>query len=256
MRLLPRRLRYGEDASLVEHLEELRSRIVVCLIAVAVAFGITFGFHEHLMEWLRRPLPPDRRHALLTLGVTEPFFTSLKVSLYAGIALALPVWLWQLWSFLAPAVQETTQRAVSAFVALGTALFGGGLVFAYVIVLPPALHFLTNYDTHLYNIQIRASTYYAFVTAVLIAVALVFELPIFVLSLVRLGILSAATLRRHRRIGIVLVVAVAVLLPTVDPVSLAFEAVPLVLLFELSIWLAVYFERRWWPAREAAARAA
>jgi sec-independent protein translocase protein TatC len=244
---------HGEEATLVEHLDELRSRLVLCLLAAAVSFGVAYGFHDRLMTWLRDPLPPDRRHALLTLGVTEPFFTSLKVSFYAGLALALPFCLWQLWSFLAPALAEHHQRVVALFVGFATVLFAGGLVFAYKIVLPPALHFLTDYDSHLYNVQIRAASYYTFVTAVLVAVALVFELPIFVLALVRLGITSAGTLRRNRRIGYVLVVIVAVLLPTVDPVSLAFEAVPLLLLFELSIWLAVYFERRWWPTSEAPA---
>ena len=243
---LPRRLRHGEEATLVEHLEEFRSRIILSLIAIGVAFGVAYGFHQRLMEWLRQPLPADRRE-LLTINVTEPFFTSIRVSLYAALAVALPFVLWQLWSFLAPAVEEHKQRVVAVFVAFASVLFAGGLMFAYWVVLPPALHFLTDYDSEIYNIQIRAASYYSFVAAVLITIGLVFELPVFILALVRLGILSSATLRRNRRLGYVLAVVVAVLLPTVDPVSLAFESLPLVALFELSIWLSVYFERRWWP---------
>src|SRR5262249_56261618 len=110
MRVLPRRLGHGEEATLVEHLEELRSRIVVTLIAVAVGFGLAFAFHTYILDWLRAPLPENRENSLLTLGVTEPFFVSLKVSLYAGLALALPVVLWQLWSFLAPAFHQRIQR--------------------------------------------------------------------------------------------------------------------------------------------------
>ena len=241
---MPRRLRHGEEATLVEHLGELRARLLISLLAIGAGFAVAFIFHEHLIDWLREPLPEDRRD-LVTFGVTEPFFTAVKVSLYAGFALALPVVLWEIWSFLAPAMQEGAQRIVAAFVALASVLFAGGIAFAYWIALPKALAFLTNYDTEFYDVQIRASYYYSFAALTIVALALVFELPIFILALVRLGVLTSAKLRRNRRIGVVLVVALAVLLPTVDPVSLVIEAVPLLLLFEASIWLAVLFERRW-----------
>jgi sec-independent protein translocase protein TatC len=244
MRRLPRRLQHGEEATLVEHLDELRSRLVIALVALAVGGGVAFGFHKTLLNWLRAPLP-EAHEKLTTFGVTEPFLTSLRVSFYAGFALALPVLLWQLWGFLAPAFEEAHQRVVAGFVALATALFAGGMVFAYFVVLPPALRFLTNYDDDIFNIQIRARDYLSFATVTILAVAVVFELPIFVLSLVRIGVLSSAKLRRNRKTGIVIVVAVAVLLPSVDPVSLVFEAVPLLILFEGSIWLAAFFEKRW-----------
>jgi sec-independent protein translocase protein TatC len=241
--ILPRRLGHGEEATLVEHLGELRSRLIISLVALGLAFAVIFPFHEHLVEWLKEPLPDDKE--LVTLGVTEPFTTSVKISFYAAIAVALPVLLYQLWSFLAPAVDESTQRVVSVFVALATALFAAGLAFGYTVVLPRALTFLTEYDDELYDVQIRASYYYGFVSLALLGMALVFELPIFVLALVRLRVLTADQLRRNRRMGIFLVVLVAALLPTVDPVSLAFEAIPMLILFELSIWLSVLMERRW-----------
>jgi sec-independent protein translocase protein TatC len=242
-RVLPRKLDHGEEATLVEHLGELRTRLIISLIALGLAFAVIFPFHEHLVEWLKEPLPDDKR--LVTLGVTEPFTTSIKISFYAAIAVALPVLLYQLWSFLAPAVEESTQRVISVFVALATVLFAGGLAFGYTVVLPRALTFLTEYDDELYDVQIRASYYYGFVSLALLGMALVFELPIFILALVRIRVLTADRLRRNRRMGIFLVVLIAALLPTVDPVSLAFEAIPMVLLFELSIWLAVLMERRW-----------
>jgi sec-independent protein translocase protein TatC len=242
-RVLPRRLDHGEEATLVEHLGELRTRLIISLVALGVAFAIIFPFHSHLVEWLMRPLPDDKK--LVTLGVTEPFTTSIKVSFYAAIAVALPILLYQLWSFLAPAVDEGVQRVLSIFVALATVLFATGLVFGYTVVLPRALHFLTTYDDQLYDVQIRASYYYSFVSLALLGMALVFELPIFVLALVRIRVLTADKLRRNRRMGMFIVIAIAALLPTVDPVSLAFEAIPMVILFELSIWLAVYMERRW-----------
>ncbi|HET9461796.1 MAG TPA: twin-arginine translocase subunit TatC, partial [Gaiellaceae bacterium] len=183
-RWLPRRLYHGEEATLVEHLDELRSRLIIALLAIVPAFLLAFAFHERIMEWLTGPLPEDRR--LVTLGVTEPFTTSVKVSLLAGLALALPLLLWQVWAFLAPAVEPHFQRIVLTFIVLATGLFAAGVVFMYYVVLPRALDFLTSYDEELYDIQIRASYYYNFAAVTLLAGGLAFLLPIFVLGLVRL----------------------------------------------------------------------
>jgi sec-independent protein translocase protein TatC len=250
MRRLPRRLRHGEEATLVEHLDELRTRIFVSLGAVALGVAVGFVFHHRLIHWLEQPLPAAKRH-LITLGVAEPFLTSMKVALLAGFALALPVILWQLWSFLAPAVEEHAERVVFLFVLLATALLVCGTAFGYWIVLPKAIHFLTSFDDSVYNVQIRAREYFSFVITVLLAVGLVFELPIFILALVRLGVLSTRTLRSNRRIGYFIVAVIAVLLPGVDPVTTTLEAIPLMVLFEGSIWLSVLVERRTAGARMA-----
>jgi sec-independent protein translocase protein TatC len=243
MKRLPRRLRHGEEATLVDHLDELRSRIFVSLGALVVGFVIAFVFHRHLLHWLNGPLP-EKRGNPITLGVAEPFLTAVKVSLMAALALALPVILWQLWSFLAPAVEEHAERTVRSFVAFATVLLVAGLAFGYWIVLPKAIHFLTNFDQHQFDIQIRTKDYYSFVLTVLFAVALVFQLPIFILALVRLGVLSTDTLRNNRRLGYFIVAVVAVALPGIDPVTTTLEAVPLIGLFELSIWLGVLVERK------------
>jgi sec-independent protein translocase protein TatC len=124
-------------------------------------------------------------------------------------------------------------------------LFAGGIGFGHEIALPAAVHFLTNYDSGVYNIQIRASSYYSFALLSILAVGLVFELPVFILGLVRFRVLTSAKLRRNRRIGYVTMAALAVALPGVDPVTTMFEMAPLMLLFEGSIWVAVIFERRW-----------
>jgi sec-independent protein translocase protein TatC len=243
MRRLPRRLHHGEEATLVEHLDELRTRIFVALGALVVGFAIAFVFRGHLLHWLNAPLPPGKRHPI-TLSVAEPFLTSMKVSLLAGLALALPVVLWQLWSFLAPAVEPHSERTVMLFVLLATGLLVAGVAFGYWVVLPKAVHFLTNFDDQYYNPQIRARDYYGFVMTVLLAVGLVFELPIFILALVRLQVLSTSTLRRNRRLGYFIVAVIAVLLPGIDPVTTTFEMVPLIALYEASIWLSVLIERR------------
>ena len=246
MRPLPRRLGHGEEATLVEHLDELRTRLVVSLIALVLAFAVAFAFHDHLIHWLEQALPENRRR-LITFGVAEPFMTSMWVSLYAAFLLALPVILWQTWSFLAPAIEEQTQRAVATFVVFASLLAAGGVAFGYFVVLPAAVHFLTNYDSSLYDIQIRAKDYISFASLVMLAVAVVFEVPIFVLALVRLRIMSAAKLRRTWRVGVVTMAALAVALPGIDPVTTTIEMIPLILLYLLAVGLAGIFERRWRP---------
>lgn len=239
---LPRRLAHGEGAELVDHLDELRNRLLISLVAVVAGTVAGYIVHARLVQLLEAPLPGDRK--LVTYGVTEPFMTSMQVSIAAGIAIALPVVLWQLWSFLAPAFQPHAQRVVGGCVVAATALFAGGLAFGYEIALPAAMKFLTTYDQSIYDIQIRARDYMSFSLMVLLAVGLVFELPAFVVGFVRIGVIESATLRKNRRIGYVGVAALAVALPGVDPVTTAMEMVPLLVLFEASIWLSVLVERR------------
>jgi len=189
-RWLPRRLLHGEEATLVEHLDELRSRLIIALVAIVPIFLLTFAFHERIMSWLTGPLSDDKK--LVTLGVTEPFTTSVKVSLIAALAIALPIILWQAWAFLAPAVQPHFERVVLVFVVLASGLFVTGVLFMYYVVLPRALDFLTSYDAELYDIQIRASYYYTFAAIT----PLVGDLPVLVPSVarasVRLPVLTAA----------------------------------------------------------------
>jgi len=241
---LPRRLGPGEEATLVQHLDELRSRLIVSLLALTLGTTTAFVFQHQLLRWMSLPLPEERRR-LLTLGVAEPFLTTFKVSLWAGLALALPVVLWQAWSFFAPALAQRSQRAITGLVAFATVLLASGVAFAYYVVLPSALSFLTHYNDNVFDVQIRAADYYSFVMLVLVGVAVVFQLPIFVVALVRLGVVSADRLRRTRRPGYFLVAVVGVLLPGIDPVTTVLETIPLLVLYEGSIWLSVLLERRW-----------
>src|SRR6266513_4015269 len=140
---LPRRLQHDEGATVVDHLEELRWRIIVVLCALALTTIVAFVFHGHILDWLNHPLPADRRR-VVTLGVAGPCTVSVHVSVYAGFLLALPVILWQGWSFLAPAFDPSIERRVLGLVAFATALGVTGLAFGYWILLPRALHWLTN----------------------------------------------------------------------------------------------------------------
>jgi sec-independent protein translocase protein TatC len=243
MKRLPRRLGHGEEATLVEHLEELRQRIFVCLGALLVGFIATYAIHRHLLNWLNRPLPAHVGKPI-TLGVAEPFLTVMKISLFGGLILATPVILWQFWGFFAPAVDQRQERRVLYFVFFAAGLLAGGIVFGYFVALPAAVHYLTNFDSKEFNIQIRARDYYSFTTMVLLAMGIVFELPVFVLSLVRLGILSTRQLRSNRRMGYFVIACVGVALPGVDPITTVIEIVPLWVLYEGSIWLSVLMERR------------
>lgn len=251
MRLLPRRLAYGEEATLVEHLGELRARIVISLLALAAAFAVTYGFRGHILDWLNAPLP-QRIHKPVTFGVAEPFLTSVWVSFWTALLLALPIVIWQLWAFLAPAFREHYQRTMAVLVVAATLLMVGGVLFGYFVALPAAVKFLTNFDSSHYDIQIRAKDYYSFCTQVLFAVGLVFEVPMVVLGLVQLRVLSAARLRRTWRVGLAIMAVIAVALPGVDPVTTTFEMIPLMALYGASIWVATIWEHR--RERQAAAR--
>jgi len=248
---VPRRLAYGEEATLVEHLEELRQRIFVCLGALVLGFIVTYAIHRHLLHWLNRPLPAHV-HKPTTFGVAEPFLTVMKISLLGAVVLAAPVFFWQLWGFFAPAIDERQEKRIRWFVLAATGLLAAGIVFGYFVALPAAVHYLTNYDKQDFNILLRAKDYYSFVTMVLLAMGIVFELPVFVLALVRLGILSTRQLRKNRRTGYFVVAVIGVALPGIDPITTTIEILPLWALFESSIWLSVLFERRRQPApREA-----
>jgi sec-independent protein translocase protein TatC len=243
MKRLPRRLSHGEEASLVEHLTELRTRLIISLASVGFFFIFTYWFRATIIGWLDAPLPDGMEPT--TLSPAEPFTTSFNVAFYAAVALAIPILVWQTWGFLAPALEEGQQRVVVRLVVVATLLLATGMAFAYWVVLPNAVPFLLEYDSELYNAQVRAREYYSFAAITILGCGVLFELPIFILGLVRLGVVSAAQLRKNRRIGVGLCIIAVVLLPGVDFVSMALQALPILLLFEASIWAAAFFERRW-----------
>ncbi|MGZ8693435.1 MAG: twin-arginine translocase subunit TatC [Gaiellaceae bacterium] len=240
---LPRRLRHGEEATLVEHLDELRTRLLTGLGSIVVAFVFTYWQRDWLLAKLREPLPEG--FELVTLSPGEPFMTSFSVAFYAAAAIALPILIWQLWAFLAPALGESSQTAVARLVAVATFLMLAGMAFGYFVALPNILDFLLTFDADQYDTQIRAREYFGFTSLLLLGFGAMFELPVFILGLVRLRVFSSATLRRNRRIGYGLCLITVVLLPGVDFVSMGLQALPVVVLFELSIWLAVFMEKRW-----------
>jgi sec-independent protein translocase protein TatC len=243
MTKLPRRLGHGEEATLDEHLEELRQRLFVVIAAVVVGTVIAYVFHSQLLDWLNRPLPAGHKK-LLAIGVAEPFTVTLTVCVYAGLVLASPVVLWQLWGFFAPAFDRSVERKLLGLVAAAGLLAAAGIAFGYVILLPRAIHWLTSYDSAHFIHLIQAKAYYSFVTTVLVGMVVIFQTPLVIVGLVVIGVLSSRTLRKHRRLGYFITAAVALALPGPDLLTTFLELLPMWILFEGSIWLAVLVERR------------
>src|SRR6266480_1966328 len=240
---------FEDRLTLVEHLDELRSRLIISGAAFAVAFALCFWQNDRLLDIANAPLPGDRNP--ITFGVTEPFTTTITISAYAAIVISLPVILYQAYAYLLPALTNREKRYIVPFLIMAPGLFIAGVVFGYFVVLPSATKFLLNFNQNQFNIQVRARDYYSFFTLTLGVMGLIFELPISVLAVTRLGIVTPEQLSKNRRYAYVILAVVAMLLPGTDPVSMLLELVPLLLLFEASVLLAKAFGR---PPDEAADR--
>jgi sec-independent protein translocase protein TatC len=237
-----RAVSHEDRLTLVEHLDELRTRIVVSLAAFAVALALCFWQNHLLLEVASRPLPAAHRK-LLTFGVAEPFTTTLTVCAYGALVLSLPVLIYQLYAYLLPAFKPAERRLAQPLLLLAPFLFAAGVVFAYFLVMPAAVHFLLGFNAAQFNVQVRARDYYGFFGTTMLAGGIVFELPLAILAVTRLGILSVAQLRSNRRYAYLAISIVAAALPGVDPVSMLIEMAPLLALYELSILLARAFGR-------------
>jgi sec-independent protein translocase protein TatC len=228
---------HEDRLTLVEHLDELRSRLIVCIVVFGVALALCFWQNHLLLEIAQGPLP-DNHSRLITFGVTEPFTTTLTVSAYGAIVLALPIVLWQLYAYILPAFSEAEKRVILPILLLFPLLFLAGLAFAYFVVMPAALRFLLNFNDEQFFVQVRARDYYSFFSMTEIACGLVFQMPLAIIAVTRLGIVSVEQLTRNRRYAYLVIAILAAALPGVDPVSMLIEMVPLLVLYELSIVLA------------------
>jgi sec-independent protein translocase protein TatC len=233
---------HEDELTLVEHLDELRVRIVTSIAAFGVALGLCFWQSDLLLGLASGPLPSDHDE-LITFGVTEPFTTTLTVATYGAIVLSLPVILYQAYAYLLPAFSRQQQRAVLPLLLLIPVLFIAGVTFGYVVVLPAATEFLLNFNDSQFNIQVRAREYYGFFAQTLIACGVVFQIPVGTLAVTRLGVVSVDQLTRNRRYAYLGCAVVAAALPGVDPVTMLLETLPLMILYEFSIVLARIFGR-------------
>jgi sec-independent protein translocase protein TatC len=297
---------HEDHLSLVDHLDELRTRLIVSFVTLAVAFGICAWQNQTLLNVINKPLEHETQKAVskgkgplgaiavtqkrlaatarttsqaledlaapqsglpaatrarlkaralqvqseiaklpkvsgnkpVTLGIGEPFTATLKVAFYFSLLLSLPVILYQLYAFLLPAFNPQEKRVALPLMSMIPGLFVVGVVFGYFVVLPAAIRFLQNFNTDSFNVLVQARDYYKFAVMTLLSMGLVFQMPVGILAVTRLGLISVDQLRRNRRYAIVAIAVVAMLLPGTDPVSMLIEFIPLVALYELSILLA------------------
>src|SRR5215217_4253287 len=303
---------HDERLSLVEHLDELRSRIIICVVTFVVVGGVCLWQDDAILDTINRPLAKttfkqacdetrdpleqsncwqqaqrrlneriaanaralarsagddaalrDQAERLaraadaavaatpraspkrpVTLGVGEPFTATLTVALYAALLISLPLLLYQLYAFVLPAFSPTERQVALPLMLMVPFLFFAGVVFAYYIVLPAAVNFLQNFNDDNYDILLQARDYYKFSIMVLIAMGVMFQVPIGILAVTRVGIVTPRQLRKNRRYAILVIAIIAMLLPGQDPVTMLLLMAPLVVLFEGSILLAAVVDRR------------
>jgi sec-independent protein translocase protein TatC len=318
---------HEERLSLIDHLDELRTRLIYCIVAFVVCFSICYWQNHWLLQTVNKPLqstqnldgkkrskdpleesarfqirtgaaqkqavaafrsasrlygalaadrdlspleralardaaaenaaaaekqavaaaavPTNRGRQPITLGVTEPFVTTFTVAAYAAILLSLPIILWQAYAFVLPAFSPAERRVALPLMLMVPFLFLCGVAFGYFVALPRAINFLQNFNDQSFDILIRAADYYKFSVVLLLVIGLLFQIPVGVLAVTRLGVISARQLGRNRGYVILaLAIVAAVATPTPDPVTMLIAMAPLVVLFELSILLARFFERR------------
>jgi len=229
------------------HLEELRRRIMVCLAAVAVGFLACYAFKERIFEFVAIPLIaslPDDNSWMIFTGVTEAFFTYLKVSFLAGVFLTLPVIFYQLWAFIAPGLYAKEKKIVIPFVIFSTLFFITGAGFGYFVVFPFGFTFLLGFATDMIRPFPSVKEYLSFATKLLVSFGLVFELPLVTYFLSRLGILTHRTLARNRRYFIVIAFLISAALTPPDVVTQLLMAGPILILFEISVLVARIFGKK------------
>jgi sec-independent protein translocase protein TatC len=231
---------YEDEVSVVEHLDELRARIVVSITVFGVALALCFWQNQLLLELANGPLPSNHDR-LITFGISEPFTTTMTVAAYGAIILSLPIVLYQAYAYLLPAFSNQQRRAIMPLLLLIPVLFIAGIAFGYVVVLPAATKFLLNFNDSQFNIQVRAREYYSFFASTLLACGVVFQVPVGILAVTRLGIVKVRQLQQNRRYAYLACAVAAAALPGVDPVSMLLETAPLIALYELSIVLARVF---------------
>src|SRR3954465_5884298 len=227
---------FEDRFTLVEHLDELRTRIVVSISAFGAAFALCFWQNSRLLDIANAPLPGNRTP--ITFGVAEPFTATVTITLYAAIVISLPVILYQAYAYTLPALADRERRGIAPFLVMVPVLFCAGAVFGYFVVLPAATKFLLNFNASQFNIQIRAKDYYSFFTMTLGMMGLIFQLPIGILAVTRLGIVTPKQLAQNRRYAYLVIAVVAMVLPGTDPISMLLEMVPLIILFEGSLVVA------------------
>jgi len=222
--------------SVLQHLQELRQRLIKSVIAIAVASVIAFVFYEWIFYILK--LPAEGLN-LIFIEMTEMLGTIMKVCLIAGIILAMPYLVFQGIMFVSPALTSKEKKYVYVILPWIALMFMGGVAFGYFVLIPPATKFLISFGADIATPEIRVGNYISVVARLLLAIGVVFEMPVITTFLARLGVLKPKWLSDHRRVAIIFAfILAAIITPTFDPINQSLVAVPLIVLYEMSIWLA------------------
>jgi len=240
-------MKEGDKIPFTAHLEELRKRLIICCVAIGIGVVIAYGFKEKLFEILTLPLVREMRPGdkLIFTGLTEAFFTYMKISFLAGIILASPVIMYQFWAFVGPGLYQKERRYFVPIVLLSVFFFAGGSLFCFFFVFPFAFKFFLSFATDVIQPLPSMNEYLSFASVTMLAFGLVFELPLVIVFLARLGIVTVDFLRKNRKYAILLIFLVAAILtPGPDVVSQVLMAIPLMFLYEISIVGAVFLGKK------------
>ena len=240
-----------EKLPFTEHLEELRKRFIVCLVAVGIGFVISYVFSEQIYQVLALPIRDILKddNSFIFTSLTEPFFTYLKLAFFSGIALASPMIIYQIWAFVAPGLYKHEKKYSVPFVLLATLFFVTGVLFCFLVVFPIACTFFAGFaKAGMIEMKLKMSDYLSFACTFLLAFGVVFELPIVILFLSKLGVINHTQLSKNRKYSILLAFLVGAILTPPDVVSQCLMAVPLIVLYEVSIILARMFGKKPKPA--------
>ena len=236
-----------EKLPLTAHLEELRKRLIRVMVVVGMSFGVCYTFKDWSFQVITRPLVEvlPQHSSLIYTGLPEAFFIHMKIAFFASLFLTSPYTLFQIWKFISPGLYAKEKKYVIPFVISSTLLFVGGVLFGYFIALPPAFKFFVSFSTDALKPMVSFREYLGLTLKFLLAFGLSFELPVFMFFLTKLGIVDAAVLARQRRYAILVIfIAAAVLTPSPDVLSQILMAVPLMLLYEVSIGVAKFAGRQ------------
>ncbi len=226
-----------EKMPIMEHLVEMRNRLFKSVAAVIVTTAFAFIFYNQIFEFLLAPAPSGLE--LQTITVMEPLSIFFRVCLTAGIVVAMPYLVYQLFAFVSPALTAKEKRYIYWILPAVTAMFFVGVAFAYFVALPRAMGFFATFGSEWVNIEPTISSYINIVTRLMVGVGLMFETPIIIMFLARMGLVTPKWLAARRKLWIVLAFVIAALItPTFDPINQTIIALPLIILLELSIWLA------------------
>lgn len=234
-------------ASLISHLEELRWRLVRCAIAIVIGFGVAYAFKERLFEVLTRPLMTamaGTENTMIFTGLPEAFFTYLKVSLLAGLVLALPVIFYQFWMFVAPGLYKKERRIILPVVLVSLVFFAAGASFGYFLVFPYGFKFFLGFSSATVRAYPSMKEYLTFASKLLLAFGLAFELPLIITCFARFGMVSVDFLKKNRKYAILIFFTGAAILTPPDVVTQIMLSIPLMILYELSILGAKLFGRK------------